>query len=104
MYDKETGFYYLLSRYYDPEVGSFLNAKLLVSTGRGLSGFNMFAYCNDNPVIYCDTTGNRCEPFAGVAGCFDTSTYTPPTYSTPVFAIKRGTYKIPFNAKIFFGG
>lgn len=41
MYDKETGFYYLRSRYYDPEVGRFLNADGLVSTGQGLSGYNM---------------------------------------------------------------
>ncbi len=30
-YDKETGFYYLNSRYYDPTVGRFLNADGIVS-------------------------------------------------------------------------
>ena len=25
-YDSETGFYYLQSRYYDPEIGRFINA------------------------------------------------------------------------------
>ena len=33
MYDQESGFYYLTSRYYDPAVGRFLNADGFVSTG-----------------------------------------------------------------------
>jgi len=31
-YDRETGLYYLQSRYYDPETGRFINADGLVST------------------------------------------------------------------------
>lgn len=57
MYDEETGFYYLRSRYYDPEVGRFLNADALVSTDTGLMGYNMFAYCNNNPVNLYDDSG-----------------------------------------------
>ena len=30
IYDTETGLYYLRSRYYDPEVGRFLNAEIFV--------------------------------------------------------------------------
>ncbi len=33
VYDQETGFYYLNSRYYDPAVGRFINADVLVSAG-----------------------------------------------------------------------
>ena len=57
MYDEETGFYYLRSRYYDPSVGRFLNADGLVSTGIGFDGNNMFAYCNNNPVMFVDPNG-----------------------------------------------
>lgn len=57
VYDTETGFYYLQSRYYDPELGRFLNADVLVSTGQGLLGNNMFAYCNNNPGNYSDPSG-----------------------------------------------
>ena len=57
MYDEESGFYYLRSRYYDPYIGRFLNADVYVSTGQGLDGNNMFAYCDDNPIIYMDSTG-----------------------------------------------
>ena len=56
-YDTETGLYYLNSRYYDPQVGRFLNADGLVSTGQGLLGSNMFAYCGNNPVMFSDSSG-----------------------------------------------
>ena len=56
-YDTETGLYYLQSRYYNPQWGRFLNADGYVSTGTGLLGYNMYAYCNNNPVMYCDCTG-----------------------------------------------
>ena len=49
-YDTETGLYYLQSRYYDPETGRFINADEFVSTGQGILGNNMFAYCGNNPV------------------------------------------------------
>ena len=42
VYDYETGFYYLQSRYYDPETGRFISADSYVSTGTGLLGCNMF--------------------------------------------------------------
>jgi len=60
-YDTETGFYYLQSRYYDPAVKRFLNADSYGSTGQGFTGFNMFAYCGNNPVNMSDSTGNRPE-------------------------------------------
>ena len=56
-YDTETGLYYLQSRYYNPEWGRFLNADGYVSTGTGLLGYNMFAYCNNNPIMYVDPSG-----------------------------------------------
>ena len=59
MYDEESGLYYLESRYYDPVTGRFVNADGYVSTGTGLMGHNMFAYCNNNPVMYVDPTGAR---------------------------------------------
>ena len=47
-YDYETGFYYLNSRYYDPSTGRFINADGYVSTGQGILGNNMYAYCANN--------------------------------------------------------
>ena len=60
-YDAETGLYYLQSRYYDPAVGRFINADDYVSTGHGICGCNMFAYCLNNPVNYIDKNGINAE-------------------------------------------
>ncbi len=56
-YDEESGFYYLNSRYYYPEIGRFINADGLVQTGQGILDKNMFAYCLNNPVCYSDPQG-----------------------------------------------
>ena len=53
----ETTLYYLQSRYYDPEMGRFINADAFASTGQGVLGNNMFAYCGNNPVMYNDALG-----------------------------------------------
>ena len=57
VYDQETQLYYLQSRYYNPEWGRFLNADNYPSTGQGLTGNNMFAYCGNNPVLRKDDGG-----------------------------------------------
>ena len=56
-YDKDLGLYYLQSRYYDAEIGRFINADGYISTGQGVTSYNMFAYCNNNPVMYIDPRG-----------------------------------------------
>ena len=57
-YDTDLSLYYLNSRYYDSNTGRFINADGLLSTGQGLLGYNMFAYCNNNPVMYEDEEGD----------------------------------------------
>ena len=61
VYDQETQLYYLQSRYYDPELGRFINADAFASTGQGILGNNMFAYCLNNPIRYEDTQGSKAE-------------------------------------------
>ena len=56
-YDAESGLYYLQSRYYDPVTGRFVNADSLVDTSNVL-GFNMYAYCGNNPVNREDSEGS----------------------------------------------
>ena len=56
-YDTETSLYYLNSRYYDPNVGRFLNADGYINANGDLIGFNMFAYCGNNPVMLTDYYG-----------------------------------------------
>lgn len=58
-YDLETGFYYLNSRYYDPETGRFINPDIIMGTGdKDPMAYNLFAYCNNNPVSRQDPSGH----------------------------------------------
>lgn len=58
-YDAETGFYYVSSRYYDSEIGRWINADNRISgVGGDILGYNMFVYCMNNPVNLSDSTGN----------------------------------------------
>lgn len=57
IYDPETALYYLQTRYYDPETARFINADIYVSTGQGVLGHNMYAYCGNNPVARADDEG-----------------------------------------------
>ena len=66
-YDAETGFYYLQSRYYDPAICRFINADTYLSTGQGMLGHNMFTYCGNNPVNYCDSSGRFFFTLLGAA-------------------------------------
>ena len=56
---QELGLYYLQSRHYNPTWGRFINADALVSTGQGILGNNMFAYCRNNPVKRKDISGTN---------------------------------------------
>ena len=68
-YDAETGFYYLQSRYYDPEIGRFINADSYASTdATGLLSTNMFAYCENDPVNKSDPTGEVAPILVAMAG------------------------------------
>ena len=58
VYDPDTGLYYLQTRYYDPEVGRFINADIYVSTGQGVLGNNMYLYCGNNPIVRADDEGD----------------------------------------------
>ena len=57
-YDSESGLYYLMSRYYDPVVHRFINADDRIDTNNSILGSNLFAYCNNNPIIYYDPNGH----------------------------------------------
>ena len=60
-YDSETGFYYLQSRYYDPENHRFINADTESSTGQGFIGTNAFVYVLNNPVALADSGGDKAD-------------------------------------------
>ncbi len=84
-YDTETGFYYLQSRYYDPEVSRFINADVVMDTGSFIRT-NVFAYCFNNPANHMDDNG------------YWPKYYTPNHTSANCYAYVLGVsyfYKIP---------
>ncbi|MGN0799385.1 MAG: RHS repeat-associated core domain-containing protein [Christensenellales bacterium] len=66
-YDTETGLYYLMTRYYDPEVCRFISADVYMTTGQGVLGGNMWAYCGNNPVCRYDDGGEFWHLVIGAA-------------------------------------
>ncbi|MBQ7344101.1 MAG: RHS repeat-associated core domain-containing protein [Clostridia bacterium] len=58
-YDSDLGLYYLQSRYYDQNTGRFISPDSLMSGVNGsLHGFNLYAYCFNNPISFIDSEGN----------------------------------------------
>ncbi len=60
-YDEESGYYYLNSRYYDPQTKRFLNSddiSVITATPEGLTDKNLYAYCDNNPIMRVDNDGN----------------------------------------------
>ena len=59
-YDNETGYYYLHSRYYNPEWGRFISADDLNYINNSKSvNLNAYCYCANNPIRFKDPTGNE---------------------------------------------
>lgn len=59
-YDAETGFYYLQNRYYDPTICRFISAdkgSLLPTLANSIGELNLYVYCNNNPIMLADPTG-----------------------------------------------
>lgn len=58
-YDVETGLFYLFARYYDPSIMQFISPDEFQYLNQdNISGFHLYAYCNNNPVNYCDPSGH----------------------------------------------
>jgi RHS repeat-associated protein len=58
--DSETGYFFVVSRYYDPNIGRFLNADnvdLLDGGNDHILENNLFTYCFNNPVNMTDEAG-----------------------------------------------
>ena len=58
--ESDTNLYYLQSRYYDAEVGRFVNADDVSIIGLETSSIykdNLYIYCNSNPIKNIDSTG-----------------------------------------------
>ena len=59
--DSKHCYYYLGSRFYSPLLSRFMNADSMADTGTGVVGTNMFAYCNNSPVVLVDPEGTKAK-------------------------------------------
>ena len=67
-YDTETDLYYLNARYYDPYTKRFVNADTYINANGDFDGFNMYAYCSNNPIMFVDITGEGIIPVVLITG------------------------------------
>lgn len=60
IYDFESNLYYLNSRYYSPEIRRFIsqdNLEKVGETGTKDINYNLYSYCNNNPIMLSDQFG-----------------------------------------------
>ena len=58
IYDVENQLFYCNSRYYSPELGRFISPDSIdYLDPESINGLNLYAYCNNNPIMYADPSG-----------------------------------------------
>jgi len=73
-YDLDISMYYLNSRYYNPQIGRFINADGMLGQFGDIQSTNMYAYCANNPVMYLDPSGEAWWHWAAAIGVAATLT------------------------------
>ncbi len=53
-----TGLYFYGARYYDPAIGRFITADIIVQAPYDPQSLNRYSYCRNNPINYVDPTGH----------------------------------------------
>ena len=71
-YDEDTKLYYLKARYYSPEFRRFISPDdTEYLNTKNVNGLNLYCYCNNDPVNYCDPSGHELlTMIVGLIGCF----------------------------------
>ncbi|MGA2280262.1 MAG: toxin TcdB middle/N-terminal domain-containing protein [Verrucomicrobiota bacterium] len=58
VFDGETGLYYFNARYYDPELGRFIQPDTVIPDFSDPQSYNRYSYCRNNPLRMTDPTGH----------------------------------------------
>ena len=61
-YDAELELYYQRARYYEPSTGRFLSEDTYTGEADNPATFNLYAFCNGDPVNYIDPNGHAAKP------------------------------------------
>ena len=104
-YDNETGLYYVSSRYYDPEIGRWLNADAveMLLLCEGILSNNLSTYCDNNTVNKVDFYGYKpcyvhiarvISSIAGLAGAFIAIGRAVPIFKQVIVASLIWTIKV----------
>lgn len=62
--DDETGLYYYNARYYDPELGRFIQPDTSIPDLGNPQSYNRYTYCLNNPLRYTDPDGHWAQEVA----------------------------------------
>ena len=57
--DTETGLYNYKARFYDPVIGRFISADIVIPDLYNPQSLNRYSYCINNPLIYVDPNGQN---------------------------------------------
>ena len=68
VFDAESGLYYYNARYYDPELGRFIQPDTEFSDFGNPQSYNRYSYCVNNPLRYNDPSGH--DPAFSSVGMF----------------------------------
>ena len=61
-YDKESGLYYCITRYYSPELCIFTSIDSIEYLDcESINGLDLYCYCLNNPIMYVDPSGHLPE-------------------------------------------
>ena len=90
-YDRETRLYYLQSRYYDFANCRFINADTFATTdANGFLSANMFACCENNPIMWIDPTGHFLSEIIGFVKTAVDEIGKAVGALSPVYAVRDG--------------
>ena len=70
VFDSESGLYYYGARYYDPELGRFVQPDTIIPDLGNPQSYNRYSYVLNNPLRYTDPTGH--DPAFSSIGMFQT--------------------------------
>ena len=66
--DDTTGLYYYNARYYDPELGRFIQPDDVIQDLSNPQSYNRYSYVLNNPLRYTDPTGHGPNDYTGASG------------------------------------